>query len=289
MDYSFIPPGVTVAVLGQGYVGTCLTRALQNSNRNLTVVPLTHKTWREDIAGKQFDYFINAAGYSGDFRANPIPTVESNISLTVEVLKTAKIHTAYLAVSSTRVYGFGNEDAPPYTEDMPLPGLRADAIDTIYDGSKILLESLVLQGCATLSIKPVVARLSNIYGSYTVLDDKTLIKKLVRLALEGQPCAVNQNPSSSKDYIHAEDAAQGMLRALFLSPSGGIYNIGSGASASLHKVADLLAVTLQIPATTGIATHRLISIEKARRQLQFSPRYTIETGLQQTLKEGRTS
>ena len=129
-----------IGVIGIGYIGSNLITYLKSLNIN--TLPITKENI-DVIEKEEFDHIINCAGNSGDFRQKLIETVESNVSLNSYILEKAKIKYSYIYLSSTRVYGFSDNDNFIFEENS-YNCYDSLNLDYIYDGSKKLAESLLI-------------------------------------------------------------------------------------------------------------------------------------------------
>ncbi len=277
-DLSYIPHNSTIGIFGLGYIGSNIVDFLKRQDVDVNFILLNRQNWKQIIFETEFDYFINATGFSGNFREEPIKNVEANIHLTIDLLNNLKVKQVYLSLSSSRVYGFSSEQDVLFSEESTLINLVPENIGTLYDGAKILMESIVFDYARRKNFKAALVRLSNAYGRFNNLDDATLIKKLVRLSATGEPCDVNLNLLSEKNYVYIDDAVDGILRALFLATESDTYNIGSKEASSIEKVGQLLNVPIQGNDKLE-KKYSNISISKANNRLGYLPKYDIETGL----------
>ena len=194
-----------IAILGIGYIGSNISAYLKKLN--IRAVEITRKNlnlYKND----QFDHIINCAGNTGDFRQKLIETIESNISLNSYILKNIKIKCSYIYLSSSRIYGSSVNDSIIFDENSfnCYDNLN---LDYIYDGSKKLTESLLINYSKNVDYKIAILRLSNVYGNFDCLDDSTLIKKIIRYKKNSlNSLSVKQNRYSEKDYIHINDVIE---------------------------------------------------------------------------------
>ncbi len=70
MHYLETLKGKTIGIAGMGYLGSHIAVFLREKlGDSITIIELD-KTNINDIVGKEFDYFINSAGNTGDFRTH---------------------------------------------------------------------------------------------------------------------------------------------------------------------------------------------------------------------------
>lgn len=261
----------TVGILGLGYIGSNLYSFISSKKEelNINVIPFD-KGSIEDIKKYNFDYFINCAGFSGDFRSNLLETVDANISLVVYLLKNLKIERTFLSISSTRIYGFASDPTIVFDESYFRESSHL-SLDYIYDGSKKMMETMLVNYSPYLDYNISIVRLSNVYGKYNRLDDSTLIKKIIKSKINNCSLTVNQNRYSNKDYIYIDDAVDGIMRALLLSRGTEIYNVAFGQSYSIADIANILDMEVHFDDNNTSPSYSNISIRKAIESLNYSP------------------
>lgn len=262
--------GKTVGILGLGYIGNALLNYLQALPLDIRLFGFSRENYA-DVGRYQYDFFFNCAGNTGDFRENLTGTIHSNLTQTIDLLNRIEVLQAYVGLSSTRVYGFSNNKDKQHNESHWSSGNHLDP-EYIYDGSKKLLESLLINTNPNHKSNIVVARLSNVYDSFSEaeLNNATLLKLIFASKRSGKKLLVRQNQESSKDYIHIDDCVEGIIRCALFGDGGHIYNIARGKSTSLKEIAIMLNPLLEFE-NSHRANHCSISIEKAHTNLGFSP------------------
>lgn len=176
---------------------------------------------------KHLGHVIYAIGLTADFRTRPFDTVQAHVCRLADVLAATNFE-SLLYLSSTRVYGSGNETS----EDSTLAVRPQDSSD-LYNLSKLMGESLCLQsGRAHVRI----ARLSNVIGPG---DADTFLGALCKEAASGT-IHLQTAPRSEKDYIRMDDAV-GLLERIALGGIARIYNVASGRQISHGDWTEALA------------------------------------------------
>jgi nucleoside-diphosphate-sugar epimerase len=130
----------TVGIFGGGYIGTNLARYIRSHVPGCTV-HVFRSSQLALIGDYQFDYFFNCAGNTGNYRLEPENTLVSNLHVTLELFRVLHVRHCYIALSSTRVYGFSSE--VPHEESEILAAEHL-SLESLYDNTKKLLECLVL-------------------------------------------------------------------------------------------------------------------------------------------------
>lgn len=269
-----------IAVVGMGYIGSILFNVLKQKSKqhNFTIISYSRKNIC-DIKDEEFDYIFNCAGNTGDFRQKIFETIESNIFLTRFLLENVKINKAYVALSSTRLYGFSiNEDCLFEENEVPFDLKKHLDIDFIYDGSKKLLESLLWNIKDQLPYKIIVCRLSNLFGRFekSDLDDSTFLKLMIRHKIEHKNLAINQNINNTKGYVFIDDAIDGIIKSAINSIGHNIYNICSGQSYSIMDWINYLGIQFHVTNINATPTYSKNDISKAQKELGFAPKHFLQ-------------
>jgi len=133
-------------------------------------------------------------------------------------------------------------------------------------------------------------RLYSVYGPYE--EPTRLMPTLIVRALDEQlPSLVNAN--TARDYVYVEDVTDAFLLAAAKSDAefGAVYNVGSGVQTSLNEVVAIARRMLNVaaepvwetmPSRQWDTSIWVADNTKARRSLNWQPRYTVEQGLQET-------
>ena len=136
-----------------------------------------------------------------------------------------------------------------------------------------------------------IVRPANVYGRYDNFDpaNAMVVPSLIRRALDGEdPLGVWGDGSPVRDFIHADDVAQGMLLVMekgFTQP----VNLGSGIGVSIKRVVEIIVGNLERkprlvwdsskPSGDSV---RLMDISRAR-SLGFEPQVSIEAGIRDAM------
>lgn len=141
--------------------------------------------------------------------------------------------------------------------------------------------------CATFSsstgVRSVSLRISSPYGPG--MNERTVLPIFLHAALEGRIPRYHGTGSRRQNFVAAEDVAQACLLAL--EHGAGVYNIG-GQSASMRELAGLALEAAGRDASEADASGQLdpqegrafeLSSERARAELGYSPRETLQTRL----------
>jgi CDP-glucose 4,6-dehydratase len=236
-------------------------------------------------------FHLGAQALVGSALRSPVPTFESNIQGTWHILEACRLHSSLvkrvLFASSDKAYG--SSEILPYTEDMPLQGLHP------YDVSKSCSDLLAATYAHTYDTPIVVARCGNIYGGGD-LNFSRIVPGTMRSFYEGKRPIIRSDGLFKRDYVYVKDAVLAyMLMAEHADRSnvrGQAFNFGPNAPTNVLEMVAAIAKLMhcehlkpdiQNTAKAEIRDQYLAS-EKATRVLQWTPAYSLEAGLKETLQ-----
>jgi len=213
--------------------------------------------------------------------ANPQAYLATNVVGTQNMLdfcRDQRVGKLVLA-SSSSVYGSASRI--PYREeaDISLPA-------SPYAASKVGAEVLSHAAHVVHGLDVSVLRFFTVYGPAGRPDMS--VYRFMRAIDSGQPLTVYGDGSQSRDFTFVDDIASGVLAAL--RPVGyRTFNLGGDAPSSVRELIQQLEKILGKPAQViHEAPHPAdvpatwACIDRARRELDWAPKVTIDEGLQQT-------
>ena len=246
---------------------------------------------------RPLDYVIHAAGIASPFyyRAYPLETLEVAITGTRRMLELAANHDARLTFfSSSEIYGDPDPKHVPIAEsyrgNVSCQGPRA-----CYDESKRVGETLCyifngLNGTHTNTIRPF-----NIFGPGMQETDYRVLPNFASRIKGGLPLHVYGTGNQTRTFCYITDAILGFLLVVLKGVAGEAYNIGNPEpeismldlvqrirKVSSRKVSyDVVEYPDSYPADEP--NRRAPDIRKARLQLNYSPKISLDEGLKRFL------
>jgi CDP-glucose 4,6-dehydratase len=220
---------------------------------------------------------------------NPISTFESNIQGAWNMLEACRRSTGVRSVviaSSDKAYG--HQDKLPYGEDTPLAGRHP------YDVSKSCSDLIAQAYAATFSLPVVVTRCGNFYGGGD-LNWNRIVPGTIRSVLRGERPVIRSDGQYVRDYFYVEDgAAAYMLLAeqLHRRPelAGLAFNFSNECEVTVMELVGRLLRAMNSPLDPLVLNQasneirrQYLSAERARQMLQWSPLFTLDTGIGRTI------
>lgn len=221
---------------------------------------------------------------------NPVSTFASNIGGTWSLLEASRrspLVKQIVVASSDKAYG--DHDSLPYSEDAPLQGRHP------YDVSKSCADLIAQSYAATYSLPVVITRCGNFYGGGD-LNWNRLIPGTIRSVLRNQRPVIRSDGQHIRDYFYVEDgAAVYMLLAEQLAKHpellGHAFNFSNEIQVTVLEVVEKILAHMNSDLEPDIRNeasneirHQYLSASKARQYFDWKPRFSLDQGLEQTIK-----
>lgn len=229
----------------------------------------------------EIDSIVHCGAVSGPmmYRGRPSAIVNTNVAGTCNMLELARIHGIRRFVFCSSIGVYGNAPGGPGDESHPLNPT------SVYGATKVAGEQLVQAYGSEFGIEGVSLRIARVYGGHR--RGHCFIKAMIEDALAGRPSRIPCDPAFAYHYVHVEDVAAAILRALEVSlPRGAAYNIGTGVTHTMPEVVETLRSILVearielVPGTDAVAdTQDRIDIGRAAADFGYRPRFDLATGI----------
>lgn len=215
---------------------------------------------------------------------NPRAYQETNIDGTQNVLEVCREFRVGRLIfgSSSSVYGASAR--APFSEDQ----IELRPISP-YAATKLAGESICHVYSYLHGLPIICLRFFTVYGPRQRPD--LAIHKFTSLIELGEPIPVFGDGATGRDYTWCEDIAAGVISALSTPmPENGapfaVYNLGNSHPVTLNELIEKLeiatgrrAIRKQMSPQPGDVPLTWADISKARRELQYEPRTSLQDGL----------
>lgn len=233
------------------------------------------------VGDGELDSVIHCGAYSGPMvaRDNPYELVAVNVMGTANVLELARISRVRRFINCSSVSVYGSTATGPVRENVRL------APSTVYGATKLAAEALVTAFAREHGVDAASFRLSWVYGPNR--STPCLLGRMVRDALSGKATELPWGRDFYRQYIHADDAADGLIAGLDAKASSSrVFNLTGANYQTLGDTASLVRQVLpqaQISLGEGPDpsddTQHEFDISAAKKELGYRPSVSLEQGI----------
>ncbi len=234
-------------------------------------------------------FHLGAQTIVGTANDNPLSTFDSNIRGTWNLLeacrRSSKV-TGIVMASSDKAYG--EQPVLPYNEDMPLIGRHP------YDVSKSCADLIAQAYAHSYRLPVAITRCGNFYGGGD-LNWNRVVPGTIRSILRGERPIIRSDGQYVRDYFYIEDGvAAYMLLAERVTGNdklyGAAYNFSNESQITVLDLVEKIVAKMNSglrPQILNQASNEIrrqyLSAERARRDLGWTPQFTLDDGLDRTI------
>lgn len=247
-------------------------------------------------------FHVAAQAIVGLANKSPLPTFETNIKGTWNVLEACRQLGVKRIVVASSDKAYGEHKELPYKEDFSLNGL------TPYEASKSCTDLLARTYAKTYGMAVAVTRCGNIYGGGD-LNLSRIIPGTIKSVLNSERPIIRSDGTPVRDYIYVQDAVSAYIALAEQldrkEVAGEAFNFGTQEPVSvLDLVKKIIAVAGKNPSqdgSTGPSRNSDLGVEpkilneaknelqaqyldwaKAKKVLGWKPKYNLDDGLKET-------
>ncbi len=281
--------------IGMGWDVICLDN-FHTGNKNNVRHLLSHPYFelvRHDIVNPyhaEVDLILNFACPASPvhYQSNPIKTMKTSVLGTMNLLGLAKrVGARYGHASTSEVYGdpLQHPQTEAYWGNVNPIGTRS-----CYDEGKRAAETLCMDYHRMHGIPVRIVRIFNTYGPRMAADDGRVVSNFIVQALRGDDITIYGNGSQTRSFCYVDDLLDGIMALVHQDATTGPINIGNDAEFTVQELADLVlrmtgssSKIVQKPLPQDDPKVRRPNLEQARKSLGYSPKISLEKGLERTI------
>jgi dTDP-glucose 4,6-dehydratase len=232
-------------------------------------------------------FFVNFAAQSmvAESWENPEHWMMTNVVGTVrlhEQLRTCRFIKTYVHISTPEVYGTCEGLVPEHINCNP---------STPYAVSRAAADMSLMSYFRRYNFPVVFTRAANVFGPGQQLY--RIIPRTILSFLTGQKLPLHGGGHSVRSFIHIGDVCDGTYHAMQLGKHGNVYHLSTTRNISIRGVVEMLAERLNISFEDAVTitddrpgkdAAYLLDSSKARTELAWEPRTTLEDGLDETIQ-----
>jgi nucleoside-diphosphate-sugar epimerase len=258
-------------------------------DRRLAFVQADAEHFRAD---QRFDEIYHLASPASPpwYMAEPLRTISANVGGALNLVGLLKKGGQIAYTSTSEVYGDPLVSPQPesYRGYVDCTGPRSS-----YDESKRCVESLLFEARRVHGVRVKVARLFNVFGPRTRVDDGRAVSNFITQGLRGLPITVYGDGTQTRSWTYIDDAVEALERFFWRDRSefAGPVNVGTDREISVLDVAKYVQRRFPgspiefLPPTPQDPTNRRPELTLARQVIPgWSADVTYEDGVDRTIE-----
>jgi UDP-glucose 4-epimerase len=299
---------------GAGFIGSNIVKELIKRNEFVRVLDNFSTGKRENL--KEFNDYKKLQIIEGDLRSfhivrdavrgihfilhqgalpsvprsidDPLTTNDVNINGTLNILEAAKEFGVRRVIFASSSSVYGDCDALPVNEDMPIMPLSPYAISK-YTGERYCQIYFQLYGLETVCL-----RYFNVFGPKQDPDSQysAVIPKFIKLISNKIRPVIYGDGMQSRDFTFVENNVNANLLACFTdNVAGQVFNVACGLKYTLLELVDGINSFFKSDikpvfeeGRIGEIKHSLADISKIKSMLNFVPKVGFIEGLEKSIK-----
>ena len=321
MEINFTKKSVLITG-GAGFIGSNLCEALLNKNNKVVCFDNFATGKRENIeeflenpnfvliegdirkledclkATKNIDYVLHQAALGSVPRSikDPITSNDVNVSGFLNMLVASRDNGVKRFVFAASSSTYGDSESMPKIEDIIGKPLSPYAI------TKYVNELYADIFSKTYGLETIGLRYFNVFGRKQDPNGAyaAVIPKFVSQLMKGESPVINGDGNYSRDFTYIDNVIQANLLSLVTTNEKAIntiYNVAYGGRNTLNDLMGYLKkylsefdskiLNIEIiygPNRTGDIPHSHASVAKAKENLNYNPKYSLQQGLKEAVK-----
>jgi nucleoside-diphosphate-sugar epimerase len=225
--------------------------------------------------------------------ADPLGANDHNVNGTLNVLEAARRAGVSRVVYASSSSVYGDRPELPKREDQPPAPISPYAV------SKAAGEQYAAVWHRLYGVETVGLRYFNVFGPRQdpASEYAAVIPRFILWGLQRTPLEIHGDGQQSRDFTYIDNVVEAnCLAADAPGAAGQAFNVGCGERVSLLDIIGRLETLLgrpverrHTPGRAGDVPHTLASIERAGKQLGYTPRVSFDEGLRRTFDFFRRS
>ncbi len=248
-----------------------------------------HDVTREYLAEVDQIYDLACPASPPHYQYDPVKTMKTSVVGAINMLELAKrVKARILQASTSEIYGdpLVHPQGEEYWGNVNPIGIRS-----CYDEGKRAAETLFFDYHRQYGVDIKVVRIFNTYGPNMDPNDGRVVSNFVMQALKGEDITIYGEGSQTRSFCYVDDLVEGMIR-MMNSREGftGPVNLGNPGEFTIlelaEKVIELTGSRSRIvyrPLPQDDPARRRPVIDLAKKELDWEPKVSLETGLKKTI------
>jgi dTDP-glucose 4,6-dehydratase len=223
-----------------------------------------------------------------DYLKLPIQTLKVGSLGTHKALGLAKDKGARILLASTSEV-YGDPLVHPQTEDY-WGNVNPIGPRGVYDEAKRFAEAMTMAYQRYHKVETRIVRIFNTYGPRMRVEDGRVVSTFISQALQNEPITIFGDGNQTRSFCYVADEVDGILRLLESDIKTPV-NIGNPTEKTVRELAEMV---IQKTGSSSKIVYKDLpeddpkvrqpNISKARQQLGWEPKVSLEEGLAKTIE-----
>lgn len=223
------------------------------------------------------------------YQHDPVQTTKTSVHGAINMLGLAKRTGAKIFQASTSEV-YGDPEMHPQREEY-WGNVNPIGIRSCYDEGKRCAETLFFDYYRQHQVDIKVVRIFNTYGPRMHPNDGRVVSNFIMQALQGEDITVFGDGSQTRSFCYVDDLVDGFL-LMMDSPQHNIgpINLGNPSEFTIKQLAEKVlkhvggsSQLVLKPLPLDDPKQRQPDITKAKEELNWSPKVSLDEGLEQTI------
>ena len=224
------------------------------------------------------------------YQYNPVKTIKTSVMGTINMLGLAKrVKARFMVASTSEVYGdpLQHPQREEYWGNVNPVGRRS-----CYDEGKRVAETLCYSYTLQGHVQAKIVRIFNTYGPRMLFNDGRVVSNFIVQALTGQDITIYGDGSQTRSFCFVSDLVRGFRAMMAKDGFLGPVNLGNPVEITIGELAErVIAMTgsksklVRKPLPEDDPTRRQPDITKAKAELNWTPRVSLDEGLRLTIED----
>jgi UDP-glucuronate decarboxylase len=293
----FIGSHLTDCLLSQGHEVVVVDNLFTGSKRNMLQQRenpnfefIRHDVTESILLECDQVYHLACPASPVHYQYNPIKTIKTNVTGTINMLGVAKrTHARFLLASTSEVYGdpLQHPQVESYWGNVNPIGPRS-----CYDEGKRVAETLTQNYRDQGHVDTRIVRIFNTYGPRMLFNDGRVVSNFIVQALKGEDITVYGEGEQTRSFCYVDDLVNGIMATMNKDGFAGPVNLGNPnemtIAALATKIIEMTGSRSKIvkrPLPKDDPTRRRPDISLAKSELAWEPQVNLEAGLKKTIAD----
>jgi len=224
------------------------------------------------------------------YQYNPIKTIKTNVTGTINMLGVAKrVRARFLLASTSEIYGdpLQHPQVETYWGNVNPIGPRS-----CYDEGKRVAETLTVGYRDQGHVDTRIVRIFNTYGPRMLFNDGRVVSNFIVQALKGEDITVYGEGQQTRSFCYVDDLVKGIMACMNRDGFAGPVNLGNPNEMTIldlaKRIISMTGSTSKIvykPLPTDDPVRRQPDISVAKRELCWEPTVDLDAGLKRTITD----